>query len=133
MTTKKNIELLFSLLPAIFLFLMATLFFCIIPSFLDVPSNLSGGNQINFSAIIINAMTKILTPIALILFVIATLFAIIGAIRYHYWVTGQQPSCPHCGSMMRIRRAKRGRYKGQKFWGCSRYFISGCRGIIHIG
>ena len=31
------------------------------------------------------------------------------------------PSCPECGSIMKMRTAKRGTYTGQPFWGCSRY------------
>lgn len=31
------------------------------------------------------------------------------------------PSCPVCGSGMRLRTAKRGKRAGRQFWGCSRY------------
>ena len=31
------------------------------------------------------------------------------------------PICPKCGSAMLLRVAKKGKYKGQKFWGCSQY------------
>lgn len=35
------------------------------------------------------------------------------------------PTCPECGSMMKVRTAKRGAHAGQPFWGCSRYPV--CR------
>lgn len=38
--------------------------------------------------------------------------------------------CPKCGAIMRIRRAKRGVYKGQDFYGCSTF--PKCKGIINI-
>lgn len=31
------------------------------------------------------------------------------------------PLCPRCGSVMKLREAKRGANLGKKFWGCSRY------------
>jgi len=37
------------------------------------------------------------------------------------------PSCPDCGSAMVRRVAKRKPYKGNVFWGCSRY--PACRGL----
>ena len=37
------------------------------------------------------------------------------------------PSCPRCDSPMVERTAKKGRYAGQTFWGCSRY--PNCKGI----
>ena len=37
--------------------------------------------------------------------------------------------CPKCGSEMVLRTAKKGRYAGQKFWGCSAY--PGCRGTLN--
>ena len=40
------------------------------------------------------------------------------------------PSCPRCGSSMRQRMARRGRYAGKPFYGCSRY--PACKGIINI-
>lgn len=40
------------------------------------------------------------------------------------------PSCPRCGSEMKVREAKRGAYAGQRFWGCSRY--PACRGVREI-
>ena len=36
------------------------------------------------------------------------------------------PSCPQCNAPMVRRTAKKGRYAGQAFWGCSRY--PSCRG-----
>ncbi|MCD6413469.1 MAG: topoisomerase DNA-binding C4 zinc finger domain-containing protein [Elusimicrobia bacterium] len=38
--------------------------------------------------------------------------------------------CPICGANMVLRTAKRGRYKGKKFYGCSRY--PKCKGIRNI-
>ena len=35
--------------------------------------------------------------------------------------TGAPPGCPRCGSQMVRRTARRGRYAGNQFWGCSRY------------
>jgi restriction system protein len=37
--------------------------------------------------------------------------------------------CPKCGSEMVLRTAKKGRYAGKKFWGCSEY--PGCRGTLN--
>jgi restriction system protein len=37
-------------------------------------------------------------------------------------------SCPKCGSDMVLRTAKKGKYAGQKFWGCSDFPL--CRSII---
>ncbi len=36
--------------------------------------------------------------------------------------------CPTCGSQMRLRTARKGRFKGSKFWGCSRYPL--CTSIV---
>lgn len=36
-------------------------------------------------------------------------------------VTSAIPSCPHCGSSMVRRTARRGMRSGRQFWGCSRY------------
>ncbi|MEZ5507215.1 MAG: topoisomerase DNA-binding C4 zinc finger domain-containing protein [Gammaproteobacteria bacterium] len=33
----------------------------------------------------------------------------------------RNPVCPRCGAAMVLRTAKTGRYKGSKFWGCSKY------------
>ena len=37
-------------------------------------------------------------------------------------------SCPKCGSNMVLRTAKKGKFTGQKFWGCSGF--SGCKSIV---
>jgi DNA-binding helix-hairpin-helix protein with protein kinase domain len=37
-------------------------------------------------------------------------------------------ACPHCGGPMVRRTARRGRNRGNQFWGCSRYFSTGCTG-----
>jgi restriction system protein len=37
-------------------------------------------------------------------------------------------SCPKCGSEMVLRTAKKGKYAGQKFWGCSEF--PKCRSVI---
>jgi hypothetical protein len=39
-------------------------------------------------------------------------------------------ACPKCGAPVRARTARRGRYSGQKFFGCSRY--PDCNGILSI-
>lgn len=39
---------------------------------------------------------------------------------------GEPPACPLCGAPMVLRKAKRGKRKGEAFWGCSRY--PGCNG-----
>lgn len=36
--------------------------------------------------------------------------------------------CPVCRAPMRLRIARKGPYKGNRFWGCSRY--PNCRGIV---
>lgn len=40
-------------------------------------------------------------------------------------------ACPACGSGMRLRRARHGRHRGKRFWGCSRY--PDCRGTKPAG
>jgi len=40
----------------------------------------------------------------------------------------QVPTCPKCGSEMKLRIAKKGKYAGQEFWGCSNF--PDCRGIL---
>lgn len=40
-------------------------------------------------------------------------------------------ACPHCGSGMRLRTARRGARRGKRFWGCSRY--PDCTGTISTG
>ena len=39
----------------------------------------------------------------------------------------RKPSCPECNSEMILRIAKKGKYAGQKFWGCVRF--PDCRGV----
>lgn len=39
-------------------------------------------------------------------------------------------ACPNCGSEMKLRTAKRGRYAGKQFLGCSQY--PHCNGIVNI-
>lgn len=41
-------------------------------------------------------------------------------------LTGTRTRCPRCGSSMVLRYARRGRWAGRQFWGCSRYPI--CKG-----
>jgi hypothetical protein len=38
--------------------------------------------------------------------------------------------CPKCGAPVKARMAQRGRYRGQKFFGCSRY--PECNGLLSI-
>ena len=40
------------------------------------------------------------------------------------------PKCPSCGAKMVLRTARKGRYKGRQFWGCSNY--PRCKEIIDI-
>ena len=40
----------------------------------------------------------------------------------------QVPTCPKCGSEMKMRIARKGKNAGQKFWGCSKF--PDCRGIL---
>ncbi len=47
------------------------------------------------------------------------------------WQKGETPSCPVCSYPMIQRVAKRGRYSGQRFWGCVGF--PKCAGKIHIG
>ena len=42
----------------------------------------------------------------------------------------QEPFCPKCGSRMVLRTARRGRYAGKNFWGCSKY--PNCNGILNV-
>lgn len=42
----------------------------------------------------------------------------------------KEPFCPKCGSKMRLNTARKGRYAGQNFWGCSKY--PHCNGIVNI-
>ena len=45
-------------------------------------------------------------------------------------VARKQPAkiCPECGSEMVVRVARKGKYAGQKFWGCSQF--PECRTIV---
>ncbi|MFP4350261.1 MAG: DUF2726 domain-containing protein [Desulfococcaceae bacterium] len=38
--------------------------------------------------------------------------------------------CPQCGGEMEKRKAKRGKFAGQYFWGCSNYPV--CKGVVKI-
>ena len=40
------------------------------------------------------------------------------------------PDCPRCGSEMKLRTARKGKYAGQQFWGCSGF--PKCRGTVNI-
>lgn len=42
------------------------------------------------------------------------------------------PTCPLCGSPMVLRTARYGANKGNKFWGCSTYASTRCRGIVSV-
>jgi restriction system protein len=42
----------------------------------------------------------------------------------------QVPTCPKCGSEMKLRIAKKGKYAGQEFWGCLKF--PDCRGILAL-
>lgn len=42
----------------------------------------------------------------------------------------QIPYCPKCGAKMVLRTATRGRYEGNKFWGCLKY--PNCTGLLTI-
>ncbi len=42
----------------------------------------------------------------------------------------KEPFCPKCGSKMILRTAKKGKYSGQKFWGCSKF--PNCDGILNV-
>jgi hypothetical protein len=39
------------------------------------------------------------------------------------------PACPTCGASMVLRRKLHGADHGQRFWGCSTYAHTGCRGL----
>jgi ssDNA-binding Zn-finger/Zn-ribbon topoisomerase 1 len=45
-------------------------------------------------------------------------------------LTTEARICPRCGSSMALRRASRGEFAGQKFWGCSTF--PACRAVIGI-
>lgn len=42
----------------------------------------------------------------------------------------KEPCCPKCGSIMILRTAKKGKYSGQKFWGCKKF--PNCDGILNV-
>lgn len=42
------------------------------------------------------------------------------------------PSCPICGAPMVMRTARRGKHKGAKFWGCSTWPTTRCKGIVKV-
>jgi len=42
------------------------------------------------------------------------------------------PSCPSCGAVMVMRRAKRGPNAGSQFWGCSEYGSNRCKGTRNL-
>jgi hypothetical protein len=42
----------------------------------------------------------------------------------------KEPFCPKCGSKMVLRTARRGKYSGKNFWGCSKY--PECNGILNV-
>lgn len=45
---------------------------------------------------------------------------------------GGVPTCPLCGAPMVLRTARYGKNKGNKFWGCSTYGKTRCRGIVGL-
>jgi len=42
------------------------------------------------------------------------------------------PTCPLCGAPMVLRTARYGKNKGNKFWGCSTYGETRCKGIVSV-
>lgn len=40
------------------------------------------------------------------------------------------PYCPKCGSTMVLKTARKGKYAGQNFWGCSTY--PDCNGVLNV-
>jgi len=119
MERKQLTELLFALLPSLFILIGIIMVDWIIMA--------DESNQMIL--IVKNAFS----PIIFLLLIMSLVLALIGLMRYYRWLSGKSPACPYCGSMMKVRTAKRSKYRGQQFWGCSRYFISGCKGKIHIG
>ena len=53
----------------------------------------------------------------------------IALIRYFNWLMLKTPSCPLCGSWMKLKTEQEGWYRGDHFWGCRR---NGCQGKIPI-
>src|SRR5688500_2567125 len=47
-------------------------------------------------------------------------------------VSTETRDCPRCDSPMVLRTAGRGRYEGQKFWGCSTYPQCGARVDVEL-
>jgi len=43
---------------------------------------------------------------------------------------GSPPVCDKCGSKMVLRKARRGRFKGQEFYGCGKY--PECKNIVNL-
>jgi len=48
----------------------------------------------------------------------------------HLSAVSTEPECPQCSSRMVKRTAKKGKYAGKKFWGCTNY--PSCKGIRNI-
>ncbi|HNY27501.1 MAG TPA: four helix bundle suffix domain-containing protein [Candidatus Sumerlaeota bacterium] len=44
--------------------------------------------------------------------------------------SGLIPVCPHCGKLMALRTAQKGRNAGKQFWGCTGY--PDCKGVVNI-
>lgn len=42
------------------------------------------------------------------------------------------PFCPLCGAPLVMRTARYGQHKGERFWGCSMYGKTRCRGIVSL-
>jgi restriction system protein len=42
------------------------------------------------------------------------------------------PACPECQEPMVIRVSRRGPTPGSEFWGCSRYRVAGCSGMLPL-
>ncbi len=59
--------------------------------------------------------------VALVMLGCAFFSALISGYWYWQWMSGETPSCPRCGMMMKQRTGHRG-----FFWGCIRY--PACRG-----
>ena len=48
----------------------------------------------------------------------------------YFEAPGSPPTCPKCGSSMKLRTARRGRNAGNQFWGCPEY--PRCRGTRNV-
>ena len=44
----------------------------------------------------------------------------------------ENPRCPQCGAPMIMKTATKGARTGKRFWSCSQYSTTGCRGSINI-